>query len=144
VHTNNQIYFLKKEIPFFAVWLNRQLVFLMGLQYSHIQDPFPPCNSLFIQPNKLLFSHASMYIYLYSNPCVRTVHHIYINMKRESHSFPMPYFNIQNLSKRNLTFQSIFNKSANIHGHIHTQCTLALFSISSLFMIGSLSWCVGI
>ena len=31
VHTNNQIHFLKKEIPFLSVWLNRQLVFLMGL-----------------------------------------------------------------------------------------------------------------
>ena len=70
VHTNNQIHFLKKEIPFLAIWLSRKLVFLMGLQYRHIQDPFPPCNSFFTQPNKLLVSHASMYIYLYSKPCI--------------------------------------------------------------------------
>jgi hypothetical protein len=48
-----------------------------------------------------------VYIYLYSKPCILTVHHIYINMKRESHSLPMPHFNIPNLSKRNSTFQRI-------------------------------------
>jgi hypothetical protein len=52
VHTNNQIHFLKKEIPFLAVWLNRKLVFLMGLQHCHIQDPFPPTiHSLHSQTN---------------------------------------------------------------------------------------------
>jgi hypothetical protein len=127
VHTNNLIHFLKKEIPFLAVWLSRRLVFLMGLQYLHIQDPFPPCNSFFTQPNKLLVSHASMYIYLYSKPCILTVHHIYINIKMESHSLPMPHFNIPNLSKRNSTFQRILTNVPIIHGHIHTQCTLALF-----------------
>jgi hypothetical protein len=78
VHTNNQIHFLKTKLPFLAVWLSRLLVFLMGLQYCHIQDPFPLCNSFFTQPNKMLASHASMHIYLYSKPCILTIHHIYI------------------------------------------------------------------
>jgi hypothetical protein len=40
--------FSKRKIPFLAVWLNRQLVFLMGLQHCHIQDPFPPAISTFL------------------------------------------------------------------------------------------------
>jgi hypothetical protein len=38
VHTLQLNYFLKREIPFLAVWLDRQSVFLMDLQHCHIQD----------------------------------------------------------------------------------------------------------
>jgi hypothetical protein len=48
VHTNNQIHFLKNKIPFIAVWLIRKLIFLMGIQHCHIQDPFLPIISTFL------------------------------------------------------------------------------------------------
>jgi hypothetical protein len=48
VHTNNQIHLLKMEILFLAIWLSRQLVFLMGLKHCHIQGPFLPTISTFL------------------------------------------------------------------------------------------------
>ena len=103
VHTINQIHFLKKEIPFLAVWLSRQLVFFMGLHHCHIHDPFlPTIHSFHSQTNCQFLMHPC--IYIYSKPCILIVHHIHINMKREPHSFPMPHFNIPNLAKQNSTF----------------------------------------
>ena len=48
VCNKNQIHFLKKEIPFLVVWLNKKLVFLMGLQHCHIQDLFLPAILTFL------------------------------------------------------------------------------------------------
>jgi hypothetical protein len=43
----NQIHKYGTFLPI-AVWLSRQLVFLMGLQHCHIQDPFLPAISTFL------------------------------------------------------------------------------------------------
>jgi hypothetical protein len=43
-----------------ALYNQQALVFLMGLQYFHFQDP-PSYNSIFTQPNKLLASHAYIF-----------------------------------------------------------------------------------
>jgi hypothetical protein len=123
------------------VCLIRQSIFSYGLTTLPYTRPplfFFSCSSFFTQPNKLLVSHASMYIYLYSEPCILTVHHIYINTRRKSIPYLCPistYHIFQNVIQH---FKG-FNKRVSIHDHIHTQCTLALISSLSHFMISSWS-----
>jgi hypothetical protein len=85
------------------------------------------------------------------------VHYIFKNMHTNSPS----YFHIFKHTNKNeislftyASFQHInfpnaiqisifFNQCPNIHGHIHTQCALALISSFPHFMTSTFPWCVG-
>jgi hypothetical protein len=118
----------------------------MDLQHNHVQD-LSSCNFHFNQPNKLLvlmhiiFSlHTCSGSQTISELCILTIKFIY--SKRKYHSLHMHYFSIPSLSKCNQTSNE-FNQCANIHGHIHTQCTLALIFRLLLFILGTFPWWVG-
>jgi hypothetical protein len=65
-----------------------------------------------------------------------------IQRKRKYHSLRMHHFSIPNFPNA-IQILNDFNQCANVHGHIHTQCTLALISSFPHFMTSTFPWCVG-
>jgi hypothetical protein len=118
----------------------------IGLPYGITTLPCPrhfsSCHFNFPQPNKLLvFMHI-----IFSKSCILTVQVIFIysrvQRKNKYHYLCMHHFNILNFPNA-IQISNDFNQCANIHGHIHNQCTLALISSLPHFMTNTLPWCVG-
>jgi hypothetical protein len=141
VHTNNQIHFQKgNTIP--CSLAQQEIGLPYGLTTLPYPRPFSSCNFNIPQPNKLLvFMHI-----IFSKLCILTVQVIFIysrvQRKRKYHYLRMHPFNIPNFPNA-IQISNDFNQCANIHGHIHTQCTLALISSFPHFMTSTFPWCVG-
>jgi hypothetical protein len=99
-------------------------------------NTFLPAISSSINQQIVIFMHIIFSLHTFSGSqtiselCILTIKFIY--SKRKYHSF-------QNAIKH----QNKSNQCANIHGHIHTQCTLILIFRLLLFILGTFPWWVG-
>jgi hypothetical protein len=127
-----------------AVWIfyNQQaLVFLMDLQHFHIQDP-SFLRFQYSHNQTIVSSHADNTFIAHlqsltkiSELCILTFKSLlFIQIYKEKvkyYSLPMHHFNIQVFQMQSTLNE--FNQCANVHGHIHTQCTLHIdFQITTL------------
>jgi hypothetical protein len=108
------------------------LVFLMGLLLLPYPRPF--FLQLHLHIAKQVVSSHAHYIFkiVHTNSQIIFIYSM-VQRKRKYHSLRMHHFNIPNFPNA-IQILNDFNQCANVHGHIHTQCTLALISSFPHFM----------
>ena len=117
------------------------LVFLMGLLLLPYSRPF--FLQLHLHIAKPIVSYHAHYIFkiVHTNSQIIFIYSM-VQRKRKYHYLCMRHFSVQNFPNE-IQISNDISNCVNVHGHIHTQCTLALISSLSLFMTSTFPWCVG-
>ena len=98
---------------------------------------------LFTTKQTISLSCIHVYISIFKTMHTNSSSHLY---KHEKGIPFLSYASFQHTKpfKTKFNISKDFNKRANIHGHIHTQCTLALILKLPHLVKSTLLWCVGV